>query len=597
MDSSAQPIPLFLRILVGGGIVAAAPFLAPSGTPLPRAIATIVDFARAHPTAYGVAWLVGFVLVLLATRVAIRVWFNELKPRLAGTYLRTSTYEFPWSTVDLMREVKRVISGERRDYFVGRTPPKKALLGKREDVIALTERQRTMHLHVMGYTGSGKTASVVLPLAFQDILRGKPVVIISAKGSDEEIRAVRNMCAVAGRSADLRIFSLPFPHLSHTYNPLNVSRFMVNGVTQGDPLAVSERVFSVFARDMEEPFYRNSADAFFRSIISILHHVVDDDGHAKPFTFHDVLQCVQNPWALEWCLQRTTDFDSAANVKAQLANLGPKAAQTLMGLQNLLQNYTTSPLLNVTTPDIVMDEVFERGLIVYWQLPANYYAGLTQAVGKMVLQEIQQAGARRQVFRGKTKQTHAGIFIDEFYNFAFDGFIDALNKLRDANFQFTLSHQSISDLERVSKEFATGVWDNTRTKIILYQNNPQLCEQIAKSIGTKQTLKRTSRHSMGALAVSLDMGEQSVREVEEFRLHPNAIKSLRELGQAYLVESNRYEAMNLGCLPESFFKLDPEIPIVSRRPQGPGLDLRTKALAHAADEAARRAAEDPECLH
>lgn len=588
MDSSARPIPLFLRLLVSGAIVAATPFISPTSLSLPRGVESLFDLARQHPRVYGVAWLACFVLVLLAVRAAQRVWFNEVKPRLAGTYQRASSYGFAWASVDLLRDVKRVLGSGQRDYFVGRTPPKATLLHKTDRPIVLTERQRTMHLHVMGYTGSGKTASVVLPLAFQDILRGKPVVIISAKGSDEEIRAVRNMCAVAGRSRDLRIFSLPFPHLSHAYNPLHV--------VQGDPLAVSERVFSVFARDMEEPFYRNSADAFFRSIISILHGVVDDDGRTKPFTFHDVLQCVQNPWALEWCLQRTSDRDAAANLKAQLANLGQKASQTLMGLQNLVQNYTTSPLLNVTAPDIVMDEVFERGLIVYWQLPANYYAGLTQAVGKMVLQEIQQAGARRQVFRDKTSQAHAGIFIDEFYNFAFDGFIDALNKLRDANFQFTLSHQSISDLERVSKEFATGVWDNTRTKIILYQNNPALCEQISASIGTRQTLKRTSRHSIGELAVSLDMGEQSVREVEEFRLHPNAIKSLRELGQAYLVESNRYQPMNLGCLPDAFFHLDPEVPLVARRLPVEGIDLRAKALAHAEAEANRKMVEEAPCL-
>ncbi len=85
-----------------------------------------------------------------------------------------------------------------------------------------------------------------------------------------------------------------------------------------------------------------------------------------------------------------------------------------------------------------------------------------------------------------------------------------------------------------------------RTKIILYQNNPALCEQIAKSIGTKQTLKRTSRHSMGELVVSLDMGEQSVREVEEFRLHPNAIKSLREFGQAF-IEQTAFQAGEVGA--------------------------------------------------
>lgn len=60
--------------------------------------------------------------------------------------------------------------------------------------------------------------------------------------------------------------------------------------------------------------------------------------------------------------------------------------------------------------------------------------------------------------------------------------IDSLNKLRDAHIQFTLSHQSMSDLELVSKEFAQAVWDNTRTKDLLAQDNPELCERMARSL-------------------------------------------------------------------------------------------------------------------
>jgi hypothetical protein len=35
----------------------------------------------------------------------------------------------------------------------------------------------------------------------------------------------------------------------------------------------------------------------------------------------------------------------------------------------------------------------------------------------------------------------------------------------------------------VSKELAMAVWDNTRTKDILNQDNPELCERIAGASG------------------------------------------------------------------------------------------------------------------
>src|SRR5258708_10633084 len=66
------------------------------------------------------------------------------------------------------------------------------------------------------------------------------------------------------------------------------------------------------------------------------------------------------------------------------------------------------------------------------------------------------------------------------------GFTDSVNKLRDANISLLLSHQTFSDLEKVSKEFAKGIWDSTRNKIVLYQNDPEVCDRIAKALGTEK---------------------------------------------------------------------------------------------------------------
>ncbi len=67
------------------------------------------------------------------------------------------------------------------------------------------------------------------------------------------------------------------------------------------------------------------------------------------------------------------------------------------------------------------------------------------------------------VFRHERNQTPFSVTVDEFYNFADPTILDSLNKLRDANLEFTLAHQSIADLELISKEFAVCAWDNTRT--------------------------------------------------------------------------------------------------------------------------------------
>jgi hypothetical protein len=124
-----------------------------------------------------------------------------------------------------------------------------------------------------------------------------------------------------------------------------------------------------------------------------------------------------------------------------------------------------------------------------------------------------------------------------------------LNKLRDANLEYTLAHQSLADLELVSKEFATAVWDNTRTKDILSQDNPELCDRIAKSIGTHQVRELTVRRKEGPLLTSLPTGDASSKLVEAYRLHPNAIKNLARCGQGYLLSDEGLRPLSYGMLP------------------------------------------------
>jgi hypothetical protein len=114
-----------------------------------------------------------------------------------------------------------------------------------------------------------------------------------------------------------------------------------------------------------------------------------------------------------------------------------------------------------------------------------------------------------------------------------------------------LAHQSIADLELESKEFATAVWDNTRTKVILNQDNPQLCEAVSKSIGTQQVIERTVRRQQGALFTSLSTGDASSKLVETFKLHPNAIKALAPFGQGYCYfGGDNLAALAFGMLPQ-----------------------------------------------
>jgi hypothetical protein len=478
-------------------------------------------------------------LLTLAVRFSILLWHNEVVPRLSGTRFKPQDLTFPNAKFDLFGAIARRPKGS---CFVGMSPRRRLLFWSWHPVY-ISPRQRTMHRHVIGKTGSGKTASVLWPSVLQDALDGKGVLVMSAKGSDEEIKTMKAIATLAERKSALRVFSLPAwnqPRLfSHHYNMVYV-RPRTKSNPGGDPATTAERVFSVLPLG-DNQYYNTQAQIMFTNLCKLLHGVVDEHGNGFPFVLKDIAVCFKGlaigtggDWAkaLNHCLEHSLDQESAREIQSQVWRLGRDVHKCFSGIVGAIDKFL-SPIVNAYAPDIVFEDVLEKSQLVYVQLPANLFKVQAPAIGRVVLMDVQQEGSLRQVFRTRN-QTPYAVVVDEFYNFADLSIIDSLNKLRDANLEFTIAHQSLADLELVSKEFATAVWDNTRTKDILSQDNPDLCDKLAKSIGTHQVVEKTERTRRGALFTSLSTGDASSKLVEAYKLHPNAIKRLARCGQGYL---------------------------------------------------------------
>jgi hypothetical protein len=501
------------------------------------------------------ASLSGLLTALLAV-LGVRqllILSSRMKARLSGTAARPAEFTFPSCRVDILREIGRRPQGHA---FVGMTP-RRTWLGWRWSPVYLSARQKTTHRHVIGKTGSGKTTSILWPSVLQDALDGKGVLVVSAKGSDEEIGMMKGIAALSGRQAQLRVFSLPawnVPELfSHAYNMLYV-RPRTATSAGGDPVATAQRVFSVLPMG-DNVFYRTQAEVMFTNLCRLLHGMVDERGNGIPFVLRDVSVCLKaignvGGWsrALRHCLDTSLDREAAAQIRAQVKQLDREVLKSLSGIVGALDKFQ-SDIVNAYAPDIVFEDILQSNGLVYVQLPANLFRIQAPALGKVILMDVQHEGSLRQVFRDRRNQTPFSVTVDEFYNFADLSIVDSLNKLRDANLEYTLAHQSLADLELVSREFATAVWDNTRTKDVLSQDNPDLCERIAKSIGTEYVNDLTVRRREGPLATSLVTGDAFARTVEAYRLHPNCIKNLARCGQGYLLSDDGVRPLVYGMLP------------------------------------------------
>ena len=560
-----------LLALAVGSLEAVARLLSapqgPGGVPHYRRVRAVVDpvlgpflqfraWIVAHPALATAAGLVVVTLFLLVVRQALIVWYNHVVARFSGTRFAAETPGFPLKAFDLLAEIAKRPKGFT---FVGLSPERWLLFFRRWIPVYLSPAQRSMHRHVMGKTGSGKTLSVLWPEVLQDALDGKGVLVIDAKGSDENIQAMKGIAQLARREEQLRIFALPAwnqPLFSHAYNMMYVRPRGTRGPTDpgGDPVVVAERVFSVMPLGDNE-YYNTQAQVLFVNIAKLLHGMVDGAGVGLPFTFRDMAVALKGiggagGWeaAYKHCMRHSLAREAVHEIESQVARLGNDAQKCFSGIIGAVDKFQ-APLCNAYDPDIVFEDILQTNGLVYAQLPANLFKVQAPAMGKVILMDVEQEGSLRQVFRKTRNQTPFSVVVDEFYNFADLSIVDSLNKLRDAHLEFTLAHQALADLELVSPEFASAVWDNTRTKDVLSQDNPELCERISKCIGTRQVIEKTVRQQQGALFTSLTTGDASTKLVEQYTLHPNCIKSLKRAGQGYVYNSDGLKAVSYGMFP------------------------------------------------
>jgi len=517
----------------------------------------LAGYAHLRERALASLWWLGpllalvLIVALLLTRRALMWWHNTVIARVAGTDLHTTEHGFPKLRFDLLAELRRTPADR---YFIG--------VDRNAKPVYLSEWDLDTHGHVMGHTGSGKTRSVLEPLMLQDLRKGKGLLFMDAKGSSENVQMMKALAAVTGRTPRLKVFALAHPDLSHTYNPVYLGK-------AGDPLAAAERVFSVFA--MEQEYYRGQSKLFFYNLLRLL------AGTGKAFNLRDVRLAVADDDVLRYCFEQSDDTTAKYEIEKQLRQLGRKRLETFTGLYNALADYD-HPLLLAYDPDIVIDDIMNEQGVVYFNLPANRYALLAPAIGKIVLQHVQAVGSLRQIDRAAYDQTPFAVCVDELNRFAFPELVPSLAMLRDAHVQFRLAHQSLGDLEQVDEVFARQVKDNTRWKVFLFENDPDHLEKVSRSFGTRTAFKKTVRFSLGPLFTFLNTGEVSNREVEEFILHPNALKSLAPQGQGYLLLPDRLSGVSFEVLP----RLDvPDHPL-PRKPAAEGLDLHGRFVATSA---------------
>lgn len=403
----------------------------------------------------------------------------------------------------------------------------------------LSEGQLNHHVHVVGASGYGKTV-LLSHIIRQRIQQGKGLLFIDLKADMDTLLRFSQYAVEADRVEDLLIFSLTEKQPSLPYNI----------ILDGTATQLRDRIMMSLV--WSEEFYKNQSASYLLKLLIGLCWLRDN----QSFAFHigTILDCVNDPEKIQELAVLVPDCE--VRVRTLLEECysflnSTENSKSLQGLRTQLESVVLSDfgdLVATNDPGINLFEAVTSGKIIFIFLDTRRYSETAKTIGKFILQDLKSVSARVDAEVPKDKRRHFSVIIDEFADLAQEDFISFLDRARSASMSIVVAHQEICDLQRISPEFAGRLMGNTSTLYAFLQKRPESAEMISGMAGTRKAWKETVQ-SQKFFGVDVATGAKSLREVEEFNIHPNTIKSLRvgkcvcikkyPSSRAYLVKVDR----------------------------------------------------------
>jgi DNA segregation ATPase FtsK/SpoIIIE-like protein len=395
---------------------------------------------------------------------------------------------------------------------------------------------RMKHGVIVGGTGAGKSTFLENVIA-QDLARRfgsrkMPMIIFDGKGEREFLDRLLPHIEAAGRLQDLRVLDPTHPTESSRYNPF----YALDDAYQ-------EHVNFIFRSfGLREDFFKGHQEAYLSDLVRILQYT------GKLFNVYDVLVMALDENVLQEqirlakerlstlariSMQKRLNFEMSVRM-LQRSLSDRERVEKIQGLLNELLSFLEDELSIVTGSYqdlLTLDDVFEKDLILFVSLNTNRNQRAVEALGKILLQNIQLMVGKRYAQSAADRDADEpllSVILDEFAPFAYPGFTQVLQTARGARVSFLFSFQSLPQLQRVSQAFSDEVSSAPGTKMIMNvseENTAQWFLKASAKIATKRrnlAVRRTGIFS----AKYTETGTGSESEMKETRAREEHIKNL-----------------------------------------------------------------------
>lgn len=386
----------------------------------------------------------------------------------------------------------------------------------------LTEKNLSYHVEIIAPTGSGKT-NLLKNLISIRIQKGHGIIFLDLKADFEVVEWMLGVAEQHQRKDDFRLISLSDRSLSVPYNPIK----------SGTAPEIQSQLMN--AMTWSEDYYRKISSIALMTLLRGLCEYRDKTGEL--FHLWHVYRLLNDPMALRLFIEKLYEIKSP--MTAELMVLAekldrPSEKEKLTGLIANLNLLIYSSAGELLTDDVErgtsfdFNEAINQKRITYFLMNSLKLKESAKVIGKMILQDLMRFVGDRyaKINRGEEVKP-VTLIIDEFASFAMPEFIEFMDRSRGAGIGIVIAHQSRADLREISPEFQERVEANSNTVIISGKQSPEDAEFYASMLGTK-TVKKETIQVKDELFFETPTGVKSVRDVEEFIVHPNELKDLTQ---------------------------------------------------------------------
>jgi type IV secretory pathway TraG/TraD family ATPase VirD4 len=416
------------------------------------------------------------------------------------------------------------------DVDVGKkedTTPKVMKLGA-ESKAYLTDRNLNYHVQIIGGSGAGKTN--LLQIMIEDrVKRGHSLLFFDFKADIELMDWITGLAAAAGRREQLQMISMSDSTISHAYNPIST----------GNESEISSQIMN--SLNWSETYYRDTAESGLMIILKVLCFI--RDLNHRPFHLGHVYFFLTNPSYRMDMIAEASRLMYPEIYRADLRRISEELSTNkkdnyhgLISQLSKVLNSAAGPIISTKTEneqEFDFREAIEKGKIAYLFMNSLKLKETASIIGKMMLQDLMKVVGNIYDDRNYIKRPTT-LIIDEFASFAIPDFGEFIEKARGAGLSIVVAYQSRKSLDHIEQNLALKINENTATKIVFQVQDSEDAEWFCGLVGTKTVEKETYQAEEGILFGNSRTGMKSIRQTEEFVVHPNVLKRL-QTGQALLV--------------------------------------------------------------